>query len=110
MGVIPVRPLILGFIQADGVPRRLETALTGQLASWAQGEGYLLGVTYREQVGNGGFESLLQAITRHDAVGVVVPSFAHFGPESAARVMAVSARGGASVYAVTHTPSRGPSD
>ena len=95
MGVIHLRPLVLGFIQADGLPGRLETALTGQLASWAQREGYLLGVTYRELAGNGGFESLLQAITRHDAVGVVVPSFAHFGPASEARVTAVGERGGA---------------
>uniref|UniRef100_UPI000B3BDDC7 hypothetical protein n=1 Tax=Pseudomonas sp. SID14000 TaxID=1986221 RepID=UPI000B3BDDC7 len=100
MSVFPVRPLVLGFVRVDGVSGRLETALTGQLASWAQCEWFFLGVTYRELQGNGAFESLLEAITRHDPVGVVVPSFEHLGPAPEARVATIRECGGAIVHAV----------
>jgi hypothetical protein len=107
MGVMPVRPLVLGFIRASGLEARDEIELTGQLAAWAHREGYLLGVTYREQPGNGAFEALLQAIKIHDAVGVAVPSFEYLGPMPEARVGAIRERSGASVYAVSPTPARG---
>lgn len=106
MGTIPVRPLILGFIQARDLSPGLQSALTGQLAAWAHLEGYLLGTTYREQPGNGAFESLLQATKRHRAIGVVVPTYAHLGPNPEARVSAIRDNSGAAVYAVSPTPDR----
>lgn len=100
-----MRPLILGFLRIDGAPAA-QIELTGRMAGWAYREGYVLGVTYREQPGNGAFESLLQAITRHDAAGVVVPSFDHLGPRPEARVRAIRERTGVSVHAMGPTPER----
>jgi hypothetical protein len=100
-----MRPLMLGFVRVDGAAAA-EIELTGRMAGWAYREGYVLGVTYREQPGNGAFESLLQAITRHEAAGVVVPSFDHLGPGPEARVRAIRERAGVSVYAVSPTPDR----
>jgi hypothetical protein len=100
-----MRPLMLGFVRFNGTAVA-EIELTGRMAGWAHREGYVLGVTYREQSGNGAFESLLQAITRHDAVGVIVPTFEHLGPCPEARVRAIRERTGVSVYAVAPTPDR----
>jgi hypothetical protein len=99
-------PLVLGFIRTTGLRAQDEMELVAQLAAWAHREGFLLGVTYREQPGNGAFETLLQAIKSHAAVGVAVPSFEHLGPTPEARVGAIRERGGASVYAVLPTPVR----
>jgi hypothetical protein len=107
VGDSSVRPLVLGFVRAEGLPTRTETALNGALASWAHREGYLLGVIYRELAGNGAFDSLLQAIKTHDAVGVVVPDYAHLGPTPEARVTAVRNTGRAAVYAISPTPAPG---
>ncbi|MBP2354801.1 hypothetical protein JOF29_005911 [Kribbella aluminosa] len=100
-----MRPLMLGFVRVNGAPAA-ELELTGRMAGWAFREGYVLGVTYREQPGNGAFESLLQAITRHGAAGVIVPSFEHLGPHPEARVRAVRDETGVSVYAVEPTADR----
>lgn len=103
---VPImRPLMLGFVRAEGAASD-EVELTGRMAGWAYREGFVLGVTYREQAGNAAFESLLQAIMRHDAAGVIVPSFAHLGPSPEARVRAIRERTGARVYAVMPTADR----
>jgi hypothetical protein len=102
-----MKPLVLGYVQASHLPARLETALTGQLATWAVREGYLLGDVYRETAGNDAFPALLQAIQKHGAAGVIVPSFAHLGPEPERRVAQLRAVSGAQVFAVGPTPARG---
>ncbi|MDX3003592.1 hypothetical protein PWY87_18035 [Kribbella solani] len=63
-------------------------------------------MTYREQPGNGAFESLLQAITRHGAAGVIVPTFEHLGPNPEERVRAIRELAEAGVYALAPTADR----
>jgi hypothetical protein len=101
-----MRPLVLGFVRVVSGPAAAEIELTGRMAGWAHREGYALGVTYREQDGNGAFESLLQAIKRHGAAGVVVPSFEHLAPCPETRVRELRERAGVSVYATAPTSDR----
>lgn len=100
-----MRPLMLGFVRVSGCATA-EIELTGRMAGWAHREGYVLGATYREQSGNSAFESLLQAIVRYEAAGVVVPTFEHLGPCPEMRVRTIRERTGVSVYAVAPTSDR----
>lgn len=84
-----MRPFVVGFYRAG----RSDVADQAVLATWCTAEGYTLGAPYREEDGNGAFDTMLAALARSDVAGVVIPGLDHFGVDHAARVAAIDALG-----------------
>lgn len=86
---------VVGFHKVDRLDaERTILGVVREMHQWCRREGYTLGTPYREQAGNGAFESMLEALTGiEDVAGVVVPSLDHLGVLIEDRVSRISATG-----------------
>jgi hypothetical protein len=75
------RPLLLGYIRRELVATDAEVhKLERQMSIFAQAEGFWLGGIFVDEptVWPAGFEVLTDAVCRHNATAVVLPSLLHF--------------------------------
>jgi hypothetical protein len=78
------RPLLLGYIRADALPRRTDLpGVEAQLEAFAHREEFSLGTVYVEKGGTpGAFHALMAEVLRNEAAwGVVVPDLRHMTDE-----------------------------
>lgn len=87
-------PFVVAFHKAEPFVGDVALCVIAAMQQWCRREGYTLGTPYREQDGNGAFESMLEALVRNeDVAGVVVPSLDHLGVLIEDRVSRISATG-----------------
>jgi len=87
-----MKPLVLGYVRQHLLMTEDELDdVTSRLAYFASVEGFTTGTVFVEQCEStpAAFEALVQAICRHQATAVVLPSMLHFavlGPPLAVRL------------------------
>jgi hypothetical protein len=83
-----MRPLVFGYVQAstddlvdDDEPSHSPAELQDELTAFAEAEGLTLANIYTDRADTvpAAFHALVEAVRRHNAWGVVVPSLHHLG-------------------------------
>jgi len=81
-----VRPLVFGYLRTQpGVTDGLVAWMRGDLADYAEREGFALAGVFVEHAdgGSSALMALIDALNRHEAQAIVVPALQHFSLDPA---------------------------